>query len=472
MHPLERKIERLIRAQSLLSKGERLLLGVSAGPDSMALLHLLAVLAPAWSWSLLAVYVDHGLRPEETGRESALVREAAQRLGADFISESVDVQGEAKTRGLSLEHSGRLLRYGVFERVAGEREITKIVVAHTADEQAEEVLLRLIRGTGRKGLAGMATVRDGGVVRPLLTTAKEELLAYLADRNISFAVDSSNRDRRYLRNRLRLDLLPHLADQYNPNIMENLRQTAMILQDEEACLAEMAHRAWNAVVDSEAGAGGALSLRLSSFAAQPCAMQRRLLEMACWRFGQPPSFKGIAQLLELAARGASAARLHLGGGLRVRRQGEQLVFSRPQGEKPLRGDLLESVSRSFSLQIPGPGVYVVPEINSKLVVEILASEPPPSSLASGDWLDADTISFPLLARSVQPGDRFHPLGAPGRKKVGDFLTDAKVDREERWRVVVIASAGRVAALAGHRIDHAFRVTPATGRVVKIRLQPL
>jgi len=437
----------------------------------MALLHLLAALAPAWSWTLLAVYVDHGLRPDETGREEGLVRESAARLGVDFVSEKVDVQGEARARGLSLEHSGRLLRYGVLERLAAARGGAKIVVAHTADEQAEEVLLRLIRGTGRKGLAGMAAVRDGRVVRPLLTVAKQELLAYLADRNIPFAVDSSNLDRRYLRNRVRLDLLPHLADHYNPNISENLRQTAEILQDEEVYLAEVAQRAWEEVVAAQGKSGDGLVLRLPQFLGQPRAIQRRLLEMACWDFGQRPSFKGIAQLLDLATTGSTTGRLHLGRGLRVWRKGEHLVFSRPQGEQSLRGDLDEPATRFFSVRIPGAGIYLIPEIGCKLSVEVRESVPS-SSLADADWLDADRISFPLSARSVQPGDRFHPLGAPGGKKVGDYLTDAKVSRDERWRVVVLEGEERVAALVGHRIDHHFRVTPATKRVIGIRLQPL
>ena len=278
MHPLEKKIDRLIRERNLLDQGDCLVIGVSAGPDSMALLHLLAALAPVCSWTMVAVYVDHGLRPDETEAEAKLVRDAATRLGADFFTESVDVQGESQARGLSLEHCGRLLRYEIFERIANERGGAKIVVAHTADEQAEEILLRLIRGTGRKGLAGMEMMRGGQVVRPLLTTPKQDLLDFLADRNISFATDSSNRDRRYLRNRVRLDLLPYLADHFNPNIAENLRQVATIFEDEEAYLAEATDQVWALLVEFEGKEGDALVLGLPEFCAQPTAIQRRLLE--------------------------------------------------------------------------------------------------------------------------------------------------------------------------------------------------
>ncbi|MDH5297784.1 MAG: tRNA lysidine(34) synthetase TilS [Desulfobulbaceae bacterium] len=472
MHPLEKKIERLVRAHALFARGDRLVVGVSGGPDSMALLHLLAALAPARDWSLLAVYVDHGLRPAESGAEAGLVRAAAARLGAEFAAEVVDVQGMAAGRKISVEHAGRELRYQVLERLAAEHDCARIVIAHTADEQAEEVLLRLIRGTGRKGLSGMAMERDGRVIRPLLGVTKAELLGYLADRDIPFAVDSSNRDRRYLRNRVRLDLLPFLAAHFNPSIGETLRQTAAILRDEEAFLAGAADRAWQETVQPAIGPGaeGEVVMRLPLFRMQPVAIRRRLLEKACWRFGQAPSFRAIEQLLSVA-RGEGEC-VHLGRGLRVQRHGDRLLFSRPMGKRSLRGNLTKADSHIFSLLVEGPGVYPLPVIGSKLVVEVQEGGMPAAVPQGADWLDGDQAPFPFLVRSVLPGDRFRPLGAPGSKKVGDFLTDAKVAPNNRWRVAVVESGGRVAALLGLRIDHRCRLTESTRRMVKIRLEPL
>ena len=475
MHPLERKIDRLSQTHALFTRGQTVVVGVSAGPDSVALLHLLASLGQKWSLRLVAVYVDHGLRPAETRAEAELVRQAAARLGAGFATVAVDVRTAARAQGLSLEHAGRLLRYRVFERLAGAEGVARIAVAHTADEQAEEILLRLIRGTGRAGLAGMAMLRDGRVVRPLLTTAKDELLAYLGDRGIAFCTDSSNRDRRYLRNRVRLDLLPFLARDFNPNIGENLRYTAAILRDEEAYLGEVTEAAWQEVaVPATAGETEEeeLSLRLEPLLAQPVAIRRRLLERACWQWDEAPSFRRIEQLLRLAEEGRPGRLLHLGSGLRVARRADRLVFSRPRGKKPLRGDLLGAAPCSFVLAVAAPGRFPLPELGRRLVVEVsevMSPLPPP---AGEEWLDGDRITFPLVVRSPRAGDRFWPLGAPGGKKVGDFLTDCKVPREQRWRVPVLESEGTVVALLGLRIGHGARLTSRTRRLVKIRLEPL
>ncbi len=470
MHPLERKIERLLRDHALLRSGQTVVAGVSAGPDSMALLHLLGALAPAWAVTLVAVYVDHGLRPAAAAAEAEAVRRAAARLGAGFVAATVDVRGLARRQGLSLEHAGRLLRYQTFERVAAETGAARIAVGHTADEQAEEVLLRLVRGSGRKGLGGMALFREGKVIRPLLDTTKAELLAYLADRGIPHLVDASNRDRRFLRNRLRLDLLPLLARDFNPNIGEGLRRTAAILRDEEDLLARLVDAAWGQVVT--AAAPGEVCLRLAPFLDQPVALRRRLLERACWQMETAPSFRGIAQLLRLAEGQGPGCSGHLGDGLRVRREGGRLVFSRPRGRGRWRGDPSLPGPAAFAVTVPAPGSYLVAELGLRLEVAVsdrVAPLPPP---AGEEWLDGEAVVFPFTVRSPLPGDRFHPLGAPGHKKVGDFLTDHKVPRGQRWRVPVLVSGGRVAALLGLRIDHGVRLTPQSRRLVKIRLDSL
>ncbi|MEJ2034474.1 MAG: tRNA lysidine(34) synthetase TilS, partial [Deltaproteobacteria bacterium] len=244
MHPLVKKTGKIIRSRGLISPGDRVVIGVSAGPDSMALLRVLAELREEFSFSLVAAYLDHGLRPGETDEEMRLVAETADSLSIPCRLAAADVKGTARQEKLSIEHAGRLLRYHFFERVATEEGAAKIAIAHTADEQAEEVLIRLIRGTGRAGLAGMKTIRDGRIIRPFLSIPKEEILAYHEDRDIPWYEDSSNRDRRYLRNRVRLDLLPELARRFNPNIGRTLIQTAAILGDEEELLADLTGQAY------------------------------------------------------------------------------------------------------------------------------------------------------------------------------------------------------------------------------------
>ncbi|MCF6290170.1 MAG: tRNA lysidine(34) synthetase TilS [Desulfobacterales bacterium] len=347
MHPLEKKVKKILGRQQLLVPGDRVLVAVSAGPDSMALLHLLARLAGPGDFSIIAAYVNHGLRPVEAAQEEELVGRRAAVLDIPWVIGRVAVREHAENKGLSLEHAARDLRYAFLDKTAAREQADKIGLAHTADDQAEELLIRLIRGTGRAGLAGMKTIRAGRYIRPLLAIPKDELLRYLHDREIPWLRDSSNQDRSLLRNRVRQELLPFLAQRFNPNIRETLLRTATILQDEEALLAELCATAaagiFSQSTDRQASekdsAPPPLTLNLDRLRQQPRALQRRLLETACWLMDTRPDFRVIAQLLELIDTRRPAAGLHLANGLRARREGNILLFSFPRGQGRLRGDL-------------------------------------------------------------------------------------------------------------------------------------
>ena len=342
MHPLEKEIAAIVRSESLLAPGEAVVAGISGGPDSMAMLHVLAALAPVLGTKIIAVYVDHDLRPEEAEKEKELVAGQARALGAAFATCRVDVHGEAARRRISIEHAARELRYDFFDRVAEQHLASKIAVAHTADDQAEEVLLRLIRGTGRAGLAGMRMMRAGRLIRPFLATGKEQLLAYLAEKSIPFLIDSSNLQREYLRNRIRLDLIPYLRE-FNPNIGQNLRQTAAVLQDEEGVLAALTEQAWKDLVtvarDNAEQGLPVVAVELASFLALERAIRRRIAEKVFIVLKSQPQYKKIEQILFVAANGETGARLHFSKGLRMKKERQRLIFSYPQGRIARRGDL-------------------------------------------------------------------------------------------------------------------------------------
>lgn len=346
MHPLEKEIMILIREEDLLQPGEVVVVGVSAGPDSMALVHLLVALSPVLMNTVVAVYVNHQLRPEEAGRESLLVEQQAQKLGISFLTGCIDVKGEAEKRKISTEHAARELRYEFLSQAAQKFFADKIAVAHTADDQSEEVLLRLIRGTGRSGLSGMKMIREGRIVRPLLNTSKEKLLGYLADKGIPFLVDSSNLERNYLRNRIRLDLIPYLR-QFNPNVSETLRQTAAVLQDEEAFLERLARKLWDQIVmvlpDNTEYGLPVISVELHSFLALDRSMQRRIAEKVFIALQSQAQFKKIEQILHVAANADVGARLHFSKGLRMKKNRDHLVFSYPEGKIGKRGDFDETL---------------------------------------------------------------------------------------------------------------------------------
>lgn len=341
MHPLEKKIFKLLTDQPLLIGHEAVLVGVSAGSDSMALLHLLAGFGAELPLKITAVYVDHGLRPAETGAEAELVKSAAAGLGAGFERVWVDVHGEAAVHKKSLEHMARDLRYQAFDQIAVRVGAGKIAVAHTADDQAEEIVIRMLRGAGRGGFSGMRLVRDNKIVRPLLTTPKEEILAYLEARKIPFLEDSSNQDLRFLRNQVRLEVLPFLK-KYNPAIRETLRRSAVILQDEEDLLASQAAHSWQEVAlieENESDGLPMVTIATSKFVGLHAALQRRVVENMLLTMGAKPDSRQIEQFIDLAREGQGGGRLHFGKGLRIIKQKGRLICSYPQGRGAGRGDL-------------------------------------------------------------------------------------------------------------------------------------
>jgi tRNA(Ile)-lysidine synthase len=468
MRTLEEHTRRQLHNLDLLGPGDLVVVGVSGGADSVSLLHLLAAVAAALGIRLCAVYVDHGLRPAEAAAEGRLVARLAAELRIGFRTGKVPVREYASDSGLSIETAARDLRYEFLEQVAGELGAAAIAVAHTADDQAEELLLRLIRGTGRNGLSGMAALNYRRVIRPLLMVSKRQLLAYLRTRRISFLEDSSNAARDFLRNRVRMDLLPYLEEHFNPAIRQTLLRTAEVLRAEDELLAQLARDLYRQAVRMGTDRD---SLRAESgviLAAHP-ALRRRVVEQMLVALGCPPSFQQIEKLLALAAGGGNGRQLHLAKGLRVTTREGGLELSYPAGRRPHRASLRVSRELSFTQEIAGPGCWPIAELGLCLRVEVVGQPPGREELLRGaaDYLDMKELAFPLTVRSPRPGDRFHPLGGPGTRKVADFLSDGKIARERRGRVLVLLNKKAIIALPGLRIDHRHRLAAGTGKVLKI-----
>ncbi|MBV5318665.1 MAG: tRNA lysidine(34) synthetase TilS [Desulfobulbaceae bacterium] len=341
MHPLEYAIRQTLLNDNLLAKGGRVLVGVSGGADSIALLHILAALRDAFSLTLVAAYIDHGLRPTETPAEWTCVREAAVRLGVECTRSQVNVTGLATAHKLSLEHAARDLRYQAFADLGRQWATDTLAVAHTADDQAEELLLRLFRGGGRKALSGMR-LQSGTLIRPLLAVRKSELLAYLADQGIGFCFDSSNDNLRFVRNRIRHDLLPLLESQFDPGIRQALLKTAANLREDEDLLEFLLAEHWEQVIEiQEPNSASPLMalLRRDPFCTLHPALQRRMVEQLLWTIGEAARYEQIMAVVAAARSGRTGSELHLSRGLRVGVTREHLEFSYPQGRKPWRGRL-------------------------------------------------------------------------------------------------------------------------------------
>lgn len=335
--PLAHALRRVLVDDIGLRRRDSLLVALSAGPDSMALLRLLVFLRSLLQMELSAAYVEHGLRPQESPQEWALVQEVCEELQVNCYRIEVDARGEAVRYKLSLEHAARNLRYQSLEKLQQELSADWLALAHTADDQVEEVLLRLMRGGSRKALAGMRMV-SGSRIRPLLQVPKKDLLSYLEERNYPYCHDSSNDDCSFLRNRIRHQLLPLLEQEYDPGIRQALLKSADNFAVDEALLEELQEQAWQEhirvenVNEADDGSSRVWTLSLPGFSTLAPALQRRVLERLLYTAQGAADYAHILALVKLAASASPGKELHLRQGLRAVVKKDSIVFSFPWGK--------------------------------------------------------------------------------------------------------------------------------------------
>jgi tRNA(Ile)-lysidine synthase len=424
-----------IAFEKLLTLGEALLVGVSGGPDSVALLDALV----KSGWRPHVCHLNHQLRGADSDADAEFVRLLASQYELSSTIESCKVASD--------EDSARRARQEFFACVAERTGIQKLALAHTADDQVETFLLRLLRGTGVPGLIGIWPERQFGtlrVVRPLLKVRRVEVLEYLSAKGLKFREDSSNANTKFTRNRIRHELLPLLEREYNPSIRDVLLNTAEILRDEDFYLLHhVAQRFFMAICQNDA-------VNVKALANCPVAIQRRVLRF--WLGGDSetgPSFSfDQIEAVRYAALGDSpSAEVDLPDDLVVYREYEWL-------QKANRREL-EAVRGRWPLSLSGATTI------GELGVEFVIGE-------EGERFDADALGDGLFVRTWENGDRFQPLGMNGEKKLQDFFVDEKVPRRRRGRVPLVCAAdGRIAWVVGHRIAEPFKVMEQTRRLVRL-----
>lgn len=466
-HPLFDKVTSTIEKNRLLESGNTVIVGVSGGADSLALLNILQGIN--MQLRPVAVYVDHGLRPTEVPLEIETIDVCCQSLRVPFIVQSIDVLSFAEKQKRSIEDSARILRYEIFQKLRILHSADVIAVGHNADDQVEEFLLKAIRGSSRKSFSGME-LQNGHIIRPLLQIRKSELIAFLESKGVPWCLDSSNLKRDYLRNRIRLDLLPLLQREFNPSINKTILQNMDILREEERFLENNTIEAYEDCTSSSPGACNnasreRLTIRTELFLSYHPAIRRRILEKCCWKMETKPSYEQICALMELVNYGSTGGEIHLSSGLRAEKTVDSLFFSRPLPSGETRGSV--EAAQLAAKSIPSPGIYYFKELNKELILEkvpiALCREKEQRVLC----IDFETIVFPLLCRSSQPGERFHPLGAPGSKKVSRFFNEKKIPARSRPSYPVLLTDDRVAALPGLQIDDRHKITEATTTALRI-----
>jgi tRNA(Ile)-lysidine synthase len=471
---IELRVKDTIIRYRMLDPGDRVLVAVSGGPDSVALLAILQTLAPGLDLDLHVAHLDHGWRGRAGQRDAEFVRRLALRRGLPVSVGHIGrtAWAAAGRRLSSREARAREFRNAFLLDAAREIGARRVALGHTRDDQAESLLLRLLRGSGARGLAGIYPVVDGLFVRPLIEIRRGDLLAYLKERGLAYRIDATNRDTRLTRNRIRRRLIPMLERDYNPAVVETLAQTADLLRDEDEVLTRLAAAQAARMVRPE-GRGAAIPV--AALAALPPAVQRRVLRgtIAQVRGGlHGITLLHVERSRALLAPGAGRGSVCLPDGVVVRRRGDDLLVTAPAGSATTRAPAADAPAAApgcVEALCPVPGEVTLEGLGLRLRARIVDRGAAPADLRAAGreraYLDADLVRTPLLIRPRRPGDRFVPLGAPGTRKVKAFLIDRKVPVDDRGRIPLVLSGERIAWIVDHAIDDHFKVTDRTRRVL-------
>lgn len=479
---------------SLFHEGETVVVAVSGGADSVALLDLLARCRHP-RLSLVVAHLNHCLRGEASDADQAFVAHLAKLLGLPFYAQRTDVARLAQKERLSLEDAGRSARYLFLTETASAIGASSIALAHHQDDQAETVLMRLLRGSGGSGLAAMRPVSQGLLKRPLLKISREELERYLKGRGLTWRTDESNADTSFLRNSIRHELIPQLK-RYNPAVIKRLSATAEILAADEELLERLTEETFarHAVITAAKVALSCPGVRL-----EPKGLRMRVYRHAITRVQGDLARVGLAHLEgldELIFSGNPSARLDLPGGVLALRTYDLLRICRdvsPFGELPAGGSAAgtratprggarahrpsetgpgaDRAHDPWSVEVPGEGRHILPDGRMLSVEQVPHPQgltPPSGTIA---FLNPGTVPFPWLLRSHLPGDRLRPLGMLGEQKVKALFIDRKIPRGERHRVPLLYSADTLVWVCGVRLGECARIGEDTSTVLRVELLP-
>ncbi len=421
------------------------MVGLSGGPDSVALLDALRDLGAKKGFRVVAAHLDHALR-SDSAADAAFCADLCARLGVPFRSGRADVRARARREGGGIEQAARLERYAFLRAVMGEEGAEAVAVAHTRDDQAETFLLRLLRGAGGAGLSAMRP-RRGDVVRPLLEVSRAEVRLHLEARGLPWREDPSNADPVFLRNRVRAELLPYLESRFNPGLKEALARSAALLADEAALLGTLAGDLYEGMARRE---GGGVILGRAVLAAAPPALARLALRRALEETGGLRGLTSahVERLLLLARAAAPSGRRWAlpGGRVALFRFGELWVGPRAEPVAPF----------AFPLEVPG-------RVELPGGMAVVAGLPEAAPASPGDAVVAAPEGEPLLVRTRRPGDRVHRRGR--EMSLRRFLMERRIPADQRGGLPLVAAGSEVLWVPGESLG-----SGGAGRLVSLRLE--
>jgi tRNA(Ile)-lysidine synthase len=460
MTPFLKNIEQALK--KLIATDDKVLVGVSGGADSIALLHVLHKFSYIQNYSLIVAHINHMARGKVSDVDAGFVESVAKKLKLPFYLQKIDVGVERLKLKTSFQDAARIIRYQFFEETLQSVGANRIALGHTADDQVETILINIIRGTGLKGLAGIPQVRNC-IIRPFLEFYRKDLEIFLKENNFSFREDSSNLDKKYLRNRIRHDLIPHL-EIYNPGIKKCLQKMSGIVRVEDSLLSQATRDIFKQKLGKDNGKN--IIWKIEDFQSYPIALRQRLSrEIFCHITGdmQEITAHHVQQIINLFNSPKAGKVINIPRGVTVTCSYDSVLFSK------IKHDISENQLFVNQIAIPGTTELLKGPIRW-FKTQIIAGTVGVSSLETERqaFFDLEKTGLGIQVRFFRAGDRFCPLGMTGSKKLKSFFIDQKVPQSMRFHIPILTNADDdIIWVYGQRISHNYRVTDKTEKVLFI-----
>jgi len=457
-----------IKSHGLIEDGDGIVIGVSGGPDSVCLLHVLFLLSQQFNLKLYAAHINHMLRGKESDEDENYVRELCLKFGIPLFVERFDVARISKDKGVSTEEAGREIRYNFFYTVASKVGASKIAVAHNKNDQAETILMNIMRGSGLDGLKGIEYKRDM-IIRPLLDIERKDIESYCREHQLNPRIDSTNLEGVYTRNKVRLDLIPHIDRLFKINITDSLCKMSNLIKDDLDFLADAASKSYEQCL--ERATKEEIILNLEMLKRYHPAMQKRVARQAIKSLrGDLKSIGSIHiyDIVNLIREGKTGSEIHLPNGIKADiSYGSLRVYF---------ADSRNMVHYDFNEPIVIPGTTYIAQIKSSLesfIENCAANVEHYSNIRYNSlvqFFDYDKLKKGINIRNRRDGDIFKPYKSNGTKKLKEYLIDNKIPREKRNMIPLIAMGNEIVWVIGYKISDKFKVTENTKVVLKLEFK--
>lgn len=451
---MKSKILQTIEAHRLIESGDTVVIGLSGGADSIYLLHCLQELKEELNINLVTAHVNHGVRGEEALRDEEFSKMVSESLGIPHYSKVVDMNGYAAENKISAEEAGRILRYDFFREVASNYKSVKIAVAHNRDDQAETVLMRILRGTGIDGLAGIPYV-NGNVIRPILDISRQEIEEHLHGNNIEYVNDHTNFEMDYMRNVIRLELIPKLEEVYNPNIISSLVNLSQFAREDIDYINFEVESIYRDLVTS---GKGHLKISIGELNVLHLTIQKRLIrKVLSLQLGTLEGIYSvhIDEILELAKNHTGKVIDNIKG-LKIKNSYGELIFEENLDSEPK--------DYEFTLEM---GMNT---LEYGLCIEVSHVESLGRSSKAIGYFDGDKFKGPIIVRNRRNGDRIVPIGMNGSKKLKDVFIDEKIPRDLRDELPIFLDDEKIIWIGGVRQSELTKVDENTVNIIKIEIK--